>query len=265
MIQIFISYSHQNKDFMTDVMAYLKGLEKEGVHIWTDQKIAAGEKWDDEIKQKIAETDITLALVSQAFLNSHYCMDIEISRFIHQQTHIIPVIYSACEWERHDWLKTRLCIPGGHETIEEHYTGNGPRQRILLEILNAVRIQMEKIQSKQEFAANPFDQTLAIKDTKKFIGRTSEMKRLKELLTKGSASIVGQSKIGKSSLLCQLVNSWQGEILGVFDFQSFEDKNDFFESLAEELHVLNNNWRDIRKALKESHSLLCIDEIDIAA
>jgi len=267
LIKIFISYSHKNKDFMLELLDYLDCLKKEGIEIWTDENIAAGDKWDDEIKKKIKETDITLALVSQAFLNSDYCIDIEINSFIIQQTHIIPVIYSACEWERHEWLKSRLFIPADGKTVEENYTDKGARQRILLKILKEIRTQTEKIQNKNKqnnskASINPFCETLAIKDSNRFIGRNDEINNLKLYLNGGSVSLIGEPKIGKSSLIWQIANSWEGESMGVIDFQSLESIDDFYETLARKLNIKDNNWRSIRNVLKERKTILFLDELD---
>ena len=53
----------------------------------------------------------------------------------------------------------------------------------------------------QELSHNPFTATLAIRNSKQFIGRETEMRRLLALLQGGSVAIEGEPKIGKSSLL----------------------------------------------------------------
>jgi hypothetical protein len=87
----------------------------------------------------------TVQLVSQAFLNSDYCQNVEIKQLLAQQTHLMPVILSACEWQHHEWLRSRQCLPGGNDTIEEHYTEPGSRNRLFLEILGQLRKRVEII------------------------------------------------------------------------------------------------------------------------
>jgi formylglycine-generating enzyme required for sulfatase activity len=151
-INIFISYSHQDAEYLREdsLGGFLKGIQQDdsiAAEFWSDQRIATGESWDEEIKARIAESDIALVLVSQAFLNSSYCTDVEIGSFIARKVFIFPVILSACDWQRHKWLHSRQCLPGGEETVEEHYTEPGRRKRLFLKILQELRQRVEQIAS----------------------------------------------------------------------------------------------------------------------
>jgi len=154
-IKIFVSYSHHDVAYLDDtsLMGYLRGLESEGVEFWSDKAIVTGNKWDAEIKGKIDQTDLALVLVSQAFLNSNYCTKVEISHFLKRCRDrglvIFPIILSACEWERHEWLRSRQFLPGGNETIEEHYADPGRRKRLFLAILQDLRMQCDRIRQEK--------------------------------------------------------------------------------------------------------------------
>jgi len=170
-IKIFVSYSHQDAELLTELLGFLKGIEDEGVELRTDRKIAPGELWDDAIKARIADCDVALVLVSQAFLDSRYCKDIEIRGFLERKVHIFPIVLSPCEW-RHEWLSSRQFLPGGDETVEEHYTESGPRRRLFLEIRTRLRELIEQLPaatakpnrpSECDLPPNPFTQTLAIR------------------------------------------------------------------------------------------------------
>lgn len=260
-ITIFISYSHDDVYHQKELLKFLKGLENDGIEFWSDQQIATGELWDETIKIKIADSLIVLALVSQAFLDSSYCTKDEIGRFLAQQTYIFPVILSACEWQRHDWLKCRQFLPSNNKTIEEDYKDLGSRKRLFLEIRQQLRELIAKL-SQPSSTVNPFSQTLAIRDPSYFIGRQAELRRIQMMLQGGSVALLGAPKIGKSSLLWQLAQSWQGEILGPLDFQELEDRDDFYSSLSSQLSLLNSDWRDVRDALRTRQALLLLDELD---
>jgi len=138
--KVFVSYSHRDAAYLADdsLVGFLRGLEREGVEFWSDQRIAVGTKWDDEIRHEIRSSDVALVLVSQAFLDSHYCTDVDIPGFLERSREaglvIFPVILSACEWERHAWLRSRQFLPPGGKTLEEHYCDPGTRKRLFLEI-----------------------------------------------------------------------------------------------------------------------------------
>jgi hypothetical protein len=135
-VKIFISYSHQDKAYLNQnsLYGFIKGLEDDGAEFWEDQKIITGEKWDDEIKSKIEGTDIALVLVSQAFLDSPYCKNIEIQRFLNLRREkgliIFPIILSACDWERHLWLKTTQFLPKENKNVESHFNSKGKRKEL---------------------------------------------------------------------------------------------------------------------------------------
>ena len=72
-VRIFVSHSHSDAGYFGDdsLLGHLRRLKREeNALFWTDERIAAGDKWDDEIRAEIAQTDIALVLVSQRFLDS---------------------------------------------------------------------------------------------------------------------------------------------------------------------------------------------------
>lgn len=158
-VNVFVTYSHQDADYLADdnLLGYLKGLERDNVVFWTDCLIRAGECWDAVIKTNIQNAAIALVLVSQAFLDSPYCQDVEISGFLAQKSHLFPIILSPCEWQRHDWLHRRQFLPGGNETIEEHYTAPGRRKGLFLKIRQQLRERVELIRQERTALGRPSD------------------------------------------------------------------------------------------------------------
>ncbi len=135
-VTVFISYSHKDTDYLEEdsLLGFLQGLERENVRFWSDRHIRTGECWDAVIKANLQTCDVALALVSQAFLDSPYCQDVEIRELLAQRKYLFPIILSACDWQNHDWLRRRQFLPGGDKTLEERYTDPGRRKRLFLEI-----------------------------------------------------------------------------------------------------------------------------------
>lgn len=145
-IKVFVSYSHADAIFVKDdkvsLLCFVRGLERYGVTFWWDHKLNAGDLWDAEIKTQLRQADIALVLVSQPFLNSSYCQDVEARSFIESQIsrglRIIPIILSACDWERHKWLKQPAVLPGEGQNIKRNYSDSGKRQELFLKIYKAI-------------------------------------------------------------------------------------------------------------------------------
>lgn len=155
-IKVFVSYSHRDTEYIgkDGLLGFLKGLEANGdVELWVDEKLSGGDEWDDVLKREVESCDIGLVFVSQAFLDSHYCTNIELSTFLDRcrtdGMKIFPVILSPCEWDLHPWLSKYQGLPTNGETIEEHYTEPGKRKRLYLKIRKELRALIEQVREER--------------------------------------------------------------------------------------------------------------------
>jgi TIR domain len=143
-VRVFVSYSHRDSRYVKngDLLDYLSGLKNDNVEFWWDERIETGEAWDERIRTEIANTDIALVLVSQAFLNSQYCQNVEIRAFLEARKanglRIFPVILSPCDWQSYAWLSATQVQPR-RGTVETEYTNKGKRAELYLAILNELR------------------------------------------------------------------------------------------------------------------------------
>lgn len=69
--KVFVSYSHLDKEYLTDVKRHFKPFLKQ-IDFWDDTKIEPGQKWRDEIRNAINETKVAILLVSTDFLGSEF-------------------------------------------------------------------------------------------------------------------------------------------------------------------------------------------------
>jgi formylglycine-generating enzyme required for sulfatase activity len=106
MVKVFISYSHDDKQYCDNIKKYLGQLSQCGhsVDVWADHQIKAGEEWDEAIEEKLRQADIILFLVSVNFITSRYIKDNELAVGYERReggsAEIIPVLLSDCMWEK---------------------------------------------------------------------------------------------------------------------------------------------------------------------
>ena len=98
-IRIFISYAHQNKDF---VMALVNELNSLGLDVWFDQwEILAGESIPEKLSQGSRETDFMLVIFSKASQISRWQQKEWEAKFIDEintnKVSIIPIKIEECE------------------------------------------------------------------------------------------------------------------------------------------------------------------------
>ena len=102
-IEVFISYSKQDKELRDRLLSHLRPLETKGIISWHDRQILPGTEWDEEIKARLNAADIILLLISADFLATDYCTQVEIPEALRRHktgvATVIPVILRSCGWK----------------------------------------------------------------------------------------------------------------------------------------------------------------------
>ena len=117
-------------------------------------------------------------------------------------------------------------------------------------------------------APNPFTERGIIRDPKRFFGRKHELKQIFErLAAMQSVSIVGERRIGKSSLLA-VITATGTERLGkdyefhYIDLQLVGSTEDFIARALDALNAEGETMRDLERALASRKVVLCLDEFE---
>jgi hypothetical protein len=98
-VRIFVSYSHQDREWFGKLRPLLKFKPPvQEVHVWHDQELRAGDRWEKEIKEELGKMDVFLCLVSYFFLESDFIEDIEMKQALQREkqgkTIIVPLFIS---------------------------------------------------------------------------------------------------------------------------------------------------------------------------
>jgi hypothetical protein len=113
---------------------------------------------------------------------------------------------------------------------------------------------------------NPFNQ-IGIVTKKNFIGRKDEIRCIKEALdSKSSIIIIGPPKIGKTSLMWQILEAYResGRTILYLDFKLPHPINYHYAELTRLLGKSGDTIADVAKALDECEVTLFVDEFDFA-
>jgi len=93
---IFVSYAREDAHYKEELLKHLHALIIRGdVAIWDDNKLKAGDRWEQRIYDALDNSNIFIALLSSDYLASDFC-NIEYQRaFMHDKI-IVPIIIRPC-------------------------------------------------------------------------------------------------------------------------------------------------------------------------
>lgn len=106
---VFVSYSHEDTQYLTRLKTHLKPFEKKGlIDLWVDTKIMAGEKWKERIERALDKSAIAILLISADFLASDFITDNELPPLLKAAEEkgklILPVILKPCRFTSNENL-----------------------------------------------------------------------------------------------------------------------------------------------------------------
>lgn len=102
---IFISYSHKDREWLNRLQTHLKVLQYlyGQINYWDDTKIGTGDKWLKEIEENLKSATIAILMVSTDFLASDFVMRKEVPQLLdaanRRGVRIMPLILSPCLFE----------------------------------------------------------------------------------------------------------------------------------------------------------------------
>ncbi len=103
-LRTFVMYAHEDKPVRDKLLRQLRPLADNGdLDLWSDHEIKPGELWDEAIRERLAQSELILLLVSDDFFASDYIRNVELrqalARHERGETRLLPIIARHCGWD----------------------------------------------------------------------------------------------------------------------------------------------------------------------
>jgi hypothetical protein len=148
LVKLFYSYSHRDEKLRVQLETHLSLLTRERVIAgWNDRQIGAGTDWKGEISTHLKEAEVILLLVSQYFMASDYCYDVEMKSALAREAagsaRVIPVLLRPVDWESAPFAKLQVLPMNGRPI-----TKWSNRDDAFVEVARGIRRVVEELTGK---------------------------------------------------------------------------------------------------------------------
>lgn len=95
---IFISYAHEDSNWLNILKTHLAGLRNiiGGIDYWDDERIRTGDNWKEEIENALKSANAAILIISPDFLASDFILNNELPPILKKAndkgTHVFPII-----------------------------------------------------------------------------------------------------------------------------------------------------------------------------
>jgi len=150
-IEVFFSYSREDKPLRDKLEKHLISLKRQGViSLWHDRQIVAGSEWEEEIDRHMRTADIILLLVSPDFVNSKYCYDIELpdamARHDAGEAYVVPILLRpVAGWKRLPFAKLQV-YPSGAVPITQW----ADQDTAFVDVVEGIETAVEKLLTQRQ-------------------------------------------------------------------------------------------------------------------
>jgi hypothetical protein len=210
--QVFISYSHADRDWLEKLHTHLKPYVKgKKFSIWDDTSIRTGADWRSEIEGALAMAKVAILLVSADFLASEFIAEHELLPLLESAKKAGLVII---------WIAVSASAYKETE-IERYQAANDPSKPLdsltpselnkeLVRICEQIKEIVSFTYPLPAFVRRPYFDHLIETHTRLFAGREDYIETILDFIksnTSGYIFVESLSGYGKTSLLAKLVQS----------------------------------------------------------
>lgn len=239
---VFISYAHEDRDFVEDLAARLSA---EGVPVWYDKSLRGGQPWPRELARRIDAACALVVVVTPAACASDWVE----KEIIYAQNLQVPIVPYR--------LVGDLALPLAN------------LQYVTTEAELLAALDVLPIPRSPPIPPNPFvPLTGRVDDPRLFFDREREIRQVFEILNSGSSvALIGERAVGKSSLLGAICRQAENRLRPprrpvYLNLQLVCDEEDFYDALCEQAGFPTCKGYALARALRDRRLLLALDEVE---
>ena len=252
-MKVFISYAHADQSFVETLDAE---LAKRSIDAWYDRKpgvgLRGGETWQNRLQTELSASPVVCVVLSPDSTRAGSFVENEYLFALSHNLRVIPLLYRDCTVPLA--LVKFQYVDFAHKSFPAAFA----------DLLAALNVSQP---ASRPIAPNPFNDIGCIDDPAQFFNRESEMKRIFDALAHNNCvSIVGDYKMGKSSLLCQVAKRGAANVNAQFAYLTLErvtSGTSFYENACRALGGSGARNRDWARLIDSGQrKILCIDEME---
>lgn len=141
--QVFVSYSRKDKKFLDELHSHLKPFMRDGgLNVWSDEKIAPGSEWFEDIKTALSKSKVAVLLVTPQFLASDFIHEHELGPLLKDAATggviILWVLVRECSFEKTTLVNYQAVVsPPDRPLAQMKETRDAAWKRVCQEIKKA--------------------------------------------------------------------------------------------------------------------------------
>jgi TIR domain-containing protein len=198
-IEVFISYSHNDRALRDEREIHLSNLKRQGIiSSWYDGDITPGTEWERQIMERLRSAQIVLLLISADFIHSDFCYSIEMKQAIVRHdannVRVIPILLRPTDWKGAPFAKLKM-LPTDAKAITMWPT----HDEGFVDVIQGIREAIDDLTSKMKPVNQEHPWNIPYARNPLFTGRENVIKRLYDTLKASkTAAISGLGGIGKT-------------------------------------------------------------------
>lgn len=154
-IKIFISCSDSNQEYLKEFRSHLKVLERVGlVKSCHDRLISSGTEWKGQVDENLNQADVILLLLSASFIESEYCLDVEINRALtrheNKEALVVPILIKPVVWSDLPFSRLQF-LPSNGQSVSTWSN----RDLAWVDITEGLKVAIRELQSSENLSPEP--------------------------------------------------------------------------------------------------------------